>query len=225
MPSILLLLNPFFRLFILIVIIFFTESCSFLTTSTVFINNYNDSLKNAPQGSYVKRYNHRLDNTNTNYKIFLNKNLGETRHNTEEATLIIPINFNTISFELRSNHDLIQLKTPLKLINITDMYGNSVASINLHNKIYWIKTKNTYQKIPLFLDIKKQKFIIFNEQSHCILEINHQKYMIPTNNRNNNLMIGIMRYDLLRYRGQIVPKQSLFIDNIHIENNNATDKS
>jgi hypothetical protein len=156
----------------------------------------------------------------THYKILLNKNLGQTRHETEMATLTIPTNFEKLSFDLSSNDSLNSLKTPLKLIDIIDNNNKSIISLHLHNKIYWLQANNSHEKISLFLDQQTHNFSIKNNDTSLILTIDKTHYTIPVMNKNNHIKIGLIRSDLLRYRGQVVPEQYLYVHNIQIINHN-----
>jgi hypothetical protein len=180
-----------------------------------------NTLQNAPDGSFVKQYTHKTNNSHNNYHIFLNKNLGYARHDTESAILIIPTDFTRLSFDLSSDDNLNTLKTPLKLIDIIDENQTSLLSLYLHNHIYWFKTPQSYQKLPLFLEQQAKKITIDNHASYLNFIVDKQNFKIPLSPHNTLIKIGIIRSDLLRYRGQIIPEQSVYVTNIHMIKHHA----
>ena len=206
------------RLLCLFLGAFLVTNCTFSLSPNH--NDITDSVKNAPKGSYIIPYIHKMNPHKAHYKILLNKNLGEKRFETEIATLTIPAQFKKLSFELSSDDSLNSLKTPIKLIDIVDSYNKSIISLHLHNKIYWVETADFHEKISLFLDQEPQKFIIQNDELGLMLMINKTHYIIPVNNNNPHIKIGLIRSDLLRYRGQVIPAQCLYINNIQIINHN-----
>jgi hypothetical protein len=108
----------------------------------------------------------------------------------------------------------------LKLIDIIDNNNKSIISLHLHNKIYWLQANNSHEKISLFLDQQTHNFSIKNNDTSLILTIDKTHYTIPVMNKNNHIKIGLIRSDLLRYRGQVVPEQYLYVHNIQIINHN-----
>lgn len=183
---------------------------------------------NAPKGSSITPYiNNIYKNTDDiSYKITLAQNNGEHRQDTETAVIAIPITQNDtqntaiISFELRGDDSLLALKTPIKLFDIVDSAQNSILSLNLHHKIYWLEDTQTHKKVSLFLEQKSQKFVIqYNNQTITVIFAD-ERYQIPishTPNTNHTVKIGLIRSDLLRYRGLVIPKQNLNINHLHTE--------
>jgi hypothetical protein len=102
------------------------------------------------------------------------------------------------------------------LINIVDNTQKSIFTVYLHNHIYWFEMQQSYQKLSLFLHQQTQKFTIDNHGTHLNFIIGKQYCKIPIFEQNNIIKIGIIRQDLLRYRGQIVPEQSLYVNTIEI---------
>ncbi len=183
---------------------------------------------NAPKGSCVTPY---INNINKNipndirYKITLAHNNGEHRQETETAVIAIPIHRNgtqstsIISFELEGNDSLLALKTPIKLFDIVDSKQNSLLSLNLHHKIYWLEDAQNHKKVYLFLEQKPQDFIIQYSNQTITVIFGNERYQIPistTSHTNYTVKIGLMRSDLLRYRGLVIPKQHLKINHLHI---------
>lgn len=175
-------------------------------------------LENAPDGSYIKPYINPINRKDNHFKVLLNENLGYSRNDTETAIITIPTDFKTFSFELLGDSQLNTLKTPVKLIDIINSdTTESLFNISLHNQIYWYETPYAYHKLPLFLEQQAQKFTIQNHGTYLNFIMNKQFCKIPLpKNGNNRVKIGLIRSDLLRYRGQTVPKQSLEINNITI---------
>ncbi len=185
---------------------------------------------NAPKGSFITSYinniNKNIANDNILYKIVLAQNNGEHRQETETAVIAIPIHTHnrqgtsTISFQLTSDDSLLALKTPIKLFDIVDFKQNSLLSLNLHHKIYWLEDGINHKKVSLFLEQKPQDFVIQYNNHTITVIFADERYTIPisnTSSTHHTVKIGLMRSDLLRYRGLIIPKQHLNINYLHIE--------
>lgn len=205
-------------------IFFFTVMCIFISRCTgerlSHLENHDiETYINAPKGSSITPYIHNINSDARHYKVFLAQNNGEHRKSTETAMIIVPLEQNhirKISFELVGDDSLISLKTPLTLIDITDKNNQSLLSLHLNHNIYWLESQGNHKKVPLFLEQTPQKFVIHDNQKIITLTFGATRYQIPVSSNDNTIKIGLMRSDLLRYRGLVLPKQKLKINNMHI---------
>jgi hypothetical protein len=213
------------RLFFCIIICIATSNCTALRLSHSKNTRFQTEV-NAAKGSFIRPYIRNINKNIPNdihYKIFLAQNNGEHRQDTETAVITIPIHVQDtpiISFELNSDDSLLALKTPIKLFYIVDSKQNSILSLNLHHKIYWLEDDLNHKKVSLFLEQRPQDFIIqYSNQTITVMFAN-EHYQIPisnTSSTHHTVKIGLMRSDLLRYRGLVVPQQHLNINNLRIE--------
>ena len=193
---------------------FLMPSCTALKMPKTEKQTYQTDI-NAPKGSYVKPFTKSITSNTHDYTIFLNHNYGEHRQNIETALIKIPLISNPkISFTLKADDSLISLKTPIKLIEITDNNNQTRLSLNLKQTIYWLETQHYYKKIPLFLEQRPEKFMITQNNHKIILTIGNMSHEIPIDNTDNLLKIGMIRSDLFRYRGLVVPAQTLYVKNL-----------
>lgn len=194
-------------------------SCMSACTSNNHYNNYTfDTYVNAPEGSYVKAVT-TPNHYDLGYKIYLEENTGKYRSEIETAMISLPSSgFKSLSFQLFGNHKLEKLKTPITLIEVIEPNKNKVyASIKLQNNIYWLEYQNKYEKLPIFPDHQKETISFLNTPVGLVLRIQDKNYTIHNRLSESMIYIGLKRTDLMRYKGQLVPEQSLIIDNITIE--------
>ena len=181
------------------------------------IKNSDFVFENVPNDSYARQtFDNRLRNKN-NFKIMIAKNIGHTR--TESDAIYLPILMNgQSSFSLSMPPEYKPLDTKIDYIKIWGTNTTTpIFTLSQQGNFSWFQANKTYKKIPLFLTLRPTKFVFYAQNNKLYMTINKVKYQVPLDDTPYIIQVGLMRYDLRRYVGRVVPETILHIKNIEIE--------
>lgn len=156
------------------------------------------------------------------YKMRIGANLGEKRQDIEYAQICRPltenINFSWNFEQLKGTKDF---RTPIDLVTIFSNNKILARQTIMDNKI-WLETSD--KDMPKITDIYPQSqlvsYRIETTPKNIFLDINKERFTFQNDNSTKDLCLGLYRYELMRWKGMVVPEQSINIINFKEEINN-----
>ena len=174
----------------------------------------------APDGTSIKDI---YDNnrTHTGYMVTMGENIGIRRIPVERAEICMDIMAeHNISWTLSDLTGTKDFRTPIDMVTV---YQDSrpVLRQRLSDNIIWNENPQSADINPVMMDIYPDmnvvKYNLSYKNEEIILTTDTEKSSVPVvKSSPYSVCIGIVRSDLLRWRGSVVPKQSVNINHIQM---------